>query len=230
MGKKETIELMVDGGSASPNAQMAQALGPKGINIKSVIDKINEKTNAFKGMKVPVKIIADIETKTFDVTVGTPPISELIKNELGLKIGSGIPNKDKVGNISMEQVVKISLMKQDNILHNNFKAVVKSVVGSCNSLGILIESKESKEITKEIDNGIYDDIINNKKTQMNGEKKNKLQEQLQEFQARFKSEVERIKAAKEEKKAKTMEKNEGEEKPAVAEVKKEEKPKEAKKK
>ncbi|MCD4666691.1 50S ribosomal protein L11 [archaeon] len=225
MSKKEKIDLLVEGGKASANQQMAQALGPKGINIKDVLEKINEKTASFKGMKVPVTIEADIDDKTFEISIGTPPVSELIKNELNLKKGSGIPNKDKVANIAMEQVVKITQMKKDSILHNDFKSAVKSVIGSCNSLGILIEGLNSKEINEKINNGDFDDIINNQKIELSEDKKKKLEEKLEEFKEEFKGELAKMKSDREEKEKKSEKKVE--EKPS--EEKKVEAPKEEKK-
>ena len=78
----ETIEALVDGGQASAGPPLGPALGPMGINIKAVIDKINEETKAFDGMKVPVKVIVDTSAKTFEIEVGTPPTSSLIMKEL----------------------------------------------------------------------------------------------------------------------------------------------------
>ncbi len=78
---KQTVEVMVAGGKATAAPPIGPALGPLGVPINQVIAKINEKTKDFAGMQVPVKIIADSVTKEFDVTVGTPPTSELIKKE-----------------------------------------------------------------------------------------------------------------------------------------------------
>src|SRR3989338_11533302 len=160
MGKKETIEILIEGGKAKADASLAQKLGPMRINLQEVLKVINEKTHSFSGMRVPVKVIVDPETKDFEISIGTPPISELIKKELNLQKGSSFPNKDKVANIGIEQAIKIAKMKESSIIHNSFKSVVKTVIGSCNSLGILIESKEAKDIIKEINEGKYDKEIN----------------------------------------------------------------------
>ena len=100
---KEIIEMLVDGGKAKADASVAQKLGPMKINIQNVLNKINEKTESFNGMKVPVKLTVDKDTKEFEVSIGTPPIAELIKKEFNLKKGSSFPDKDKVANISIEQ-------------------------------------------------------------------------------------------------------------------------------
>ena len=82
---KQTIEALVDGGKVSAGPPLGPALGPIGVNIGEVIAAINEKTRDMAGMKVPVKVIVDTETREFEVEVGTPPTSALIKKELTLQ-------------------------------------------------------------------------------------------------------------------------------------------------
>jgi large subunit ribosomal protein L11 len=213
MSKKETIEVLVEGGKAKADASMAQKLGPMKINIQEVLRVINEKTDSFKGMKVPAQIVVDPETKEFEISIGTPPVTELIKKELNLSKGSSFPNKDKVANIGIEQVIKIAKMKESSILHNSLKSVVKTVIGSCNSLGILVESKEAKDINIEVDKGEYNKEINEGKTEINEEKSKRLKKQLEEFNKQFTGEVETLRAkVKEKAEAKAAEKKEGEEK------------------
>jgi large subunit ribosomal protein L11 len=197
---------MIEGGKASVGPQMGQSLAPLGVNLQDIINQINEKTASFNGMKVPVKIIVETEDKSFELEIGTPPVSELIKKEIGVDKGSGVPNKNKVGNLSMEQIVKIAQMKQDSLLFNNFKSAVKSIIGSCNSAGVLVESKFAPEVNKEIEEGKYDDIINNQKTEPSEERKAQLQKELKTIQAEIKKEIEREEAEKkaEEEKAKEL--------------------------
>lgn len=85
----EKLELLVDGGAATPGPPLGPALGPLGVNVVQVVGKINEKTKEFKGMKVPVKILIDTTSKEFTVEVGTPPASALIIKEAGIGKGSG---------------------------------------------------------------------------------------------------------------------------------------------
>lgn len=207
---KETVEILIEGGKATAGAQMGQSLGPLGINISDVLAKINEKTSSFKGMKVPVKVIVDKDTKKFDLEIGTPPVAELIKKELDIKKASPEPNKQKIANISIEQVIKIAKMKQDSMFTNSLKSAVKSIIGSCNSLGILIEGKTSKEINKDINNGLFDKEILEGKTEPSPEKKKKLMIQLAEVQTELKKELEKLEALEHEEKV--------EEKPETEEV------------
>jgi len=209
---KEKIQLMIEGGKATPNADLSQKLGPLGINIMNVVNQINDKTINFKGMKIPVKVILDTKTKGLDYEIGTPPVSELIKKELGLEKGSPMPDKEKLGNIAMEQVIKIALMKKDSMLVNNLKNAVKNVIGSCNSLGILIEGKIGKEINKDVDSGLYDNKINSQSIEVSDEKKAQLKKQLEDVMKEIKKELEREKALAE----KVAEKKEVKEEVVVA--------------
>ncbi|MEM3965045.1 MAG: 50S ribosomal protein L11, partial [Thermoplasmata archaeon] len=112
----QTIEILVEGGKATPGPPLGPALGPLGVNIGQVVKEINEKTKNYEGMQVPVKVSVDPKTKTFTVTVGTPPVSALIKKELGIEKGSGSPKANKVGDLSLEKVIKIAKMKvQDSL-------------------------------------------------------------------------------------------------------------------
>jgi large subunit ribosomal protein L11 len=110
-------------------------------------------------MKVPVKVIVDVEDKSFDVDVGTPTTSALIVKELGIEKGSGTPKATKVGDLSPESVVKIAQMKRTDSYARTLKSSVKEVAGACVSMGVTIASKEPKEFIKELDNGTYDSVL-----------------------------------------------------------------------
>jgi large subunit ribosomal protein L11 len=99
---KETVEILIDGGKATPGPPLGPAIGPLGINMMQVVEEINKKTADFEGMKVPVKVIVDIGTKEFEVTVGTPPTTALIIDELNLDKGSQDPGLDKVADLKVE--------------------------------------------------------------------------------------------------------------------------------
>lgn len=177
---KETIEALVEGGKASAAPPLGSSLGPLKVNIGEIVSKINEKTKEFKGMKVPVKIEIK-EDKTYNITVGTPPASQLIKKEIGIEKGSGEPNKSKAGAITFEGIIKVAKMKEGSLLVNDLKAGVKSIVGTCVPLGVLIDGKDPKEVEKEIDEGKYDDLIKNEKTEPDEEKKKKMEEMTKEL-------------------------------------------------
>ena len=127
-----------------------------GVNVVQVVAMINEKTKSFAGMKVPVKVLIDPKTKTFEIKVGTPPTSSLLVKEIGMEKGSGAPNSQKVGNITIEQAIKVANMKQDSLMGKNLKMRVLEVIGVCVSSGITVEGKEPKAIQKEIKEGKWD--------------------------------------------------------------------------
>ena len=154
----DIVEAMVDGGRASAGPPLGPALGPKGVNIGQVIALINQKTKAFDGMKVPVKIIIQAD-KSFDVTVGTPPISALIKNELGISKGSGNPKTEIVGNLSVAQIKKVTAQKEQDLLGATEKARVLEVAGNCVSMGVTVDGKAPKAFQKDVKAGLYDDQL-----------------------------------------------------------------------
>jgi large subunit ribosomal protein L11 len=153
---KKVVEAIVAGGQATAGPPLGPALGPLGVNVLSIVNKINEVTKDYAGMKVPVKVTVDTETKEFEVTVGTPTTSALIVSELKIEKGSGTPKTQKVGNLTMEQIVRIARMKQTELLAPNIKAAAKEVIGSCVSMGVTVEGKEPREVQKEIDEGKHD--------------------------------------------------------------------------
>ena len=165
------IKLLVDGGEMKPGPAIAQKIGPLGMNIGKIISEVNAATKEFKGTKVPVSLDVDPKLKTFKIEVSSPPTSELLKKELGLEKGSGDHKKNKVANVSIEQVIKIAKTKFSNMLAREFKSAVKSIVGSCVSLGILVENKLGTEIEKDIEAGVYDNEIKEQKTEASAEKK-----------------------------------------------------------
>ena len=151
----DTVEALVDGGKATAGPPLGPALGPKGVNIGQIIAKINEKTKAFEGMKVPVKILINPD-ESFDIKVGTPPVSALIKNELGLETASGNPKTTVVGNLTVEQIKKIAEMKQDSLLGATERARVSEVAGNCVSCGVTVDGKDPKVFQKDLKAGVYD--------------------------------------------------------------------------
>ncbi len=167
------IKLLVDGGDMKPGPAIGQKLGPLGINIGKVIQEVNSATKKFKGIKVPIELNIK-KDKTFSVNVLSPPTTELLKKELGLEKASGEAKKIKVANASIEQIISVAKTKYPNMLANNFKSAVKSVVGSCVSAGILIENKPAKEVEQEISSGKYDAEIEATKTETSPEKRKEL--------------------------------------------------------
>ncbi len=170
------VKLIVDGGDMKAGPAVAQQLGPMGINLGKVTADVNKETLGFKGIKVPVELDVDPKTKTYKIKVLSPPMSELIKKELSLEKGSGDAGAVKIGNIGFETLISIAKTKMPDLLAKDLKSSVKLVVGTCVSLGVLVDDKPAKEIEKDIDSGVYDKEIKNEITHVSEEKKKKLQE------------------------------------------------------
>ena len=159
MADKKVVEFIVSGGQANAGPPLGPALGPLGVNIVAIVNKINEVTKEYAGMKVPVKISVDPEDKTFEVTVGTPTASALIVAELKVEKGSGTPNSVKIGDLSMEQIVRIAKIKGPQLLAPTVRKATKELLGTCLSLGVTVEGKDPREVQKEIDVGTYESLF-----------------------------------------------------------------------
>ena len=159
MSQNKVVETLVSGGRATAGPPLGPVLGPLGVNVLAVVNSINEITKQYAGMKVPVKIMVDTETKKFEVSIGIPTTSALIVSELGVEKGSSTPNTQKIGNLSMAQVLKVAKVKQPKLLAGNLKTAAKEVLGSCVSMGVLVEEKDPRDVQKEVDDGKYDELI-----------------------------------------------------------------------
>ncbi len=168
---KITIKALVEGGKASAGPPLGPTLAQNKLSVKDIIAKINEKTKDFAGMKIPIEVIADPETKEIKIRVGTPPVSAMIKKEMNLKKLAKTPftlPKAKEGeaalkefkdSISFDQIVKITKSKMGSFQTKDLKLAVKQVIGTCVSCGVYVEGKKPKEIQKEIDEGKWDEKI-----------------------------------------------------------------------
>lgn len=171
------VNALVEGGKATAGPPLGPALGPLGVNIGEVIAKINEKTREFEGITVPVTVEIDAK-KNISVEVGKPPTSQLILKELGKEKGSG--DLQKVGNLAIEQAIKIAKQKLDDLKVHDLKTGVLQVVGTCQSMGVIFEGMEPKEAIEKIKAGNYDMAIKEERTQISQEKKEELKEELKE--------------------------------------------------
>lgn len=157
MSEKLEFTALVTGGKASGGPPIGSTVGPTGINIKDVVDTINEKTQVFKGLNVPVRIILNTVDKSFEVIVETPSTSSLLLKEAGVEKGSGATGTENVGDITLDQVLNVANMKKDKLLAKSLKSMIKSILGTCLSIGLLVEGQNPKEIQKNVDKGLYDD-------------------------------------------------------------------------
>ncbi len=196
------IKLLVEGGKMKPGPALAQQLGPMGINPGQVIKEVNEATKDFAGMKVPVELTVDAATKSMSVEVFSPPMSGLIKKEVGIEKGSGEQEKYQAGNASIEQLISVAKTKLPNMLCKDLKAAVLEAAGSVVTLGLLIESKPALTVVQEIKEGKYDKEIQEEKTETDPEKR----KEMDEFFTNLKAEQDELKKVEAEQAAAAEEK------------------------
>jgi len=153
------VRALITGGAASGGPPIGPAVGPTGINIKDVVDAVNEKTMLFKGLTVPVRIECDPVTKQFEIFVETPSTASLLLKELGIEKGSVNSSEQKSGDLTLEQVITVTNAKKDIFLAKTFKNAVKTVIGTALSIGATVEGSNPRDIQKRIDAGEFDDKI-----------------------------------------------------------------------
>lgn len=192
---KQTVEQLIEGGKATPGPPLGPVLGPLGLNIQEVINEVNKKTQDFAGMKVPIKIIVDTDTKNYEIKVGSPTASALIKKEAGIEKGSSNPKTEPVADLAIEQVIKIATLRNDSLLGSDNIAKVKEVLGTCQSVGVLVGGKPARQVIQDINQGMYKEKIISAKTELTEEERQKLEEEKE----RLRKEMEERRAEYEEK-------------------------------
>ena len=145
--------------NASGGPPIGPAVGPTGINIKDVVDTVNEKTMIFKGLTVPIRIVCDPETKQFEIFIETPSTASLLLKEIGVQKGSSSCSDNKIGDMNLDQIINVVEAKKEIFLNRTYKAAIKSVLGTALSIGVTVEGEDPRKIQKLIDNGDYDDRI-----------------------------------------------------------------------
>jgi large subunit ribosomal protein L11 len=139
MSNIKKVNLLIEGGAATPGPPLAPALGPMGVNVRDVVAEINEKTQEFDGMKVPVTIEVAPD-KTYNIVIGLPPTSALILKEAGISKGSGTPNKQEpIAAITRAQCEKIAKIKRDKLLSITMESAIREIAGTARSMGIEVK-------------------------------------------------------------------------------------------
>jgi large subunit ribosomal protein L11 len=137
MAKKVTgfVKLQIPAGRANPAPPVGTALGPQGINIMAFCKEFNARTQDQNGIILPVEITIFAD-KSFTFITKTPPAAILIKKELGIEKGSGVPNRTKVGKISKAQVRKIAELKLPDLNTDSLESAMAMVAGAARSMGV----------------------------------------------------------------------------------------------
>ena len=135
---KKTLKLIIEGGKATPAPPLGPSLAPYGINIGEFCNKFNQATKDLEGVQIPVEVTI-YEDRTFEFVLKKPPISYLIKRELGLEKGSGEAGRVIVGKLSKEQVRKIAEEKLPDLNTKDIEKAMKIVEGVARSMGVVVE-------------------------------------------------------------------------------------------
>ena len=153
-----TIEVLVPGGQANPGPPLGPELGPTPVDVQAVVNEVNEETEAFDGMEVPITIEYE-DDGSFTIEVGVPPTAELVKDEAGFETGSGEPQEDFVADLSVDQVRKVAEQKSSDLLSYDTKNAAKEVGGTCASLGVTIDGEDARTFNDRVDAGDYDETL-----------------------------------------------------------------------
>lgn len=139
MAKKVTgmIKLQLQAGKATPAPPVGPALGQHGVNIMGFCKEFNAKTADKAGLIIPV-VITVYQDRSFSFILKTPPAAVLIKKELGLESGSGVPNRTKVGNITKEQIRKIAELKMPDLNAATIETAMSMIEGTARSMGVVV--------------------------------------------------------------------------------------------
>ena len=139
MAKKVTgmIKLQLPAGKATPAPPVGPALGQHGVNIMGFCKEFNAKTANQAGLIIPV-VITVYQDRSFSFILKTPPAAVLIKKELGLESGSGVPNRTKVGSLTKEQVRKIAELKMPDLNAATIETAMSMIEGTAKSMGVTI--------------------------------------------------------------------------------------------
>lgn len=132
------VKLQIPAGKATPAPPVGTALGPHGVNIMQFTKEFNAKTADQAGMIIPV-VLTVYQDRSFSFITKTPPVAILLKKEIGIESGSGVPNKTKVGTISKEKVKEIAEVKMPDLNASSVEAAMSMVAGTARSMGITVE-------------------------------------------------------------------------------------------
>jgi len=153
------IRAEIPAGKATNSPPLGPALQQLGLDPSKVIEDINKATKKYSGHTVKIKIIVDLDTLKYDIITELPSTTDLLLKAVGVESPSGDPAKNKIGNISLEKIIEIALFKKKELNAKSLKAAVKTILGSARSIGLTVEGKDPKIVIKEIEQGLYDDLL-----------------------------------------------------------------------
>ena len=135
---KAVVKIQIPAAKATVGPPIGSSLGPHGINIGHFVKDFNAKTAGQEGLIIPV-VMTIYEDRSFEFITKTPPVAVLVMKELGLSKASGVPNKDKVGKLTKEQVEKIAKIKLPDLNTTSLESAMSMVKGTARSMGVTVE-------------------------------------------------------------------------------------------
>lgn len=156
---KKTLRFIVEGGKATPGPPIGPALSPYKVNVVEVVNKVNEATKDYEGLPVPVEVVIDTDTREFEVKVGIPTTTALLMKAAGAKEPTGDPIHKKIGDLKFEEIVKVSILKKEQLTAKTLKAAVKTILGTARAIGITVDGRDPKDTARLVDQGYYDEVI-----------------------------------------------------------------------
>lgn len=159
MPRIKVIRAQIKGGEAKPEPPLGPAITDAGLNINEVIERINRETEKYRGYTLTTKIIVDLDKKSYDIYLELPTTTSLLLAMANASEPSGDPMHKKIGNISFADIIKIATLKKHELTAKTLKAAIKTILSSARSIGLVVDGKDPKDISREMDQGLYDEII-----------------------------------------------------------------------
>ena len=135
---KAVVKIQIQGGKANPAPPVGTALGPHGINLMGLCKECNAKTSNMVGQVVPVEVTV-YQDGSFSLVLKTPPAADMLKKAAGIKSGSAVPHRDKVGKVSRAQLQEIAEVKMKDLNANDIDAAINIIAGTARSMGLTVE-------------------------------------------------------------------------------------------
>lgn len=159
MPRIRVVRLQVVGGKATPAPPLGPTLQQLGLDVARVVDEINRATKIYEGLEVRVDVLVDLDSKEYNIKVKLPTTTSLLLRAAGAEKPSGDPAHNKVGDLDIEKVIEIAILKKPELNSKSLKAAVKTILGTARSIGLTVNGKDPRDIQREIDQGLYDEIL-----------------------------------------------------------------------
>jgi len=153
----EIITVNFKAGQASPG-DVGQ-VEEHGLDPQQVAEELNRKTARLKGFEVSARIYVYPRSREYYIEVVPPNITDLLLKKANAKAPSGDPIHQKIGNLSIEDIIHVAIGKKSELLTLDLKKAVKTVLGTARAIGLTVEGKDPKEVTREVEQGVYDEVF-----------------------------------------------------------------------